>query len=89
MQRCLGHKGMLPLTTNPGCGIKALKCTNCRSCQECRQPVPLVIPEGKGGSRCSAEVAAKAEALRGAALSKASSSERGLPKQVGGTGGAS
>jgi hypothetical protein len=51
--------------------------------------VPLVIPEGTGGSGCSAEVAAKAEALRAAALSKASSERAASkPQQVGGTGGA-
>jgi hypothetical protein len=46
--------------------IKTLRCTNCSGCKECRQPVPLVIPEGTGGSGCSAEVAAKAAALRAA-----------------------
>jgi hypothetical protein len=30
------------------------------------KPVPLKVPEGTGGSGCSAEVAAKAEALHAA-----------------------
>jgi hypothetical protein len=61
--RSVGHPGVRHFKSAPGCNIKALKCTNCSSCQECRQPVPLVISEGTGGSGCSAEVAAKAEAL--------------------------
>jgi hypothetical protein len=73
MGRCVGHKGMMPLVTTPQLNIKAVKCSSCSGCQECRQPVPLVIPEGTGGSGCSAEVAAKAEALH-AALHKSSES---------------
>jgi hypothetical protein len=69
--RCKGHQGVMQLESVPEDKIKALRCTNCSSCQECRQPVPLVIPEGTGGSGCSAEVAAKAEALR-AALGRSS-----------------
>jgi hypothetical protein len=53
----------MPLVTRLQLGIKALQCTDCSGCKDCRQPVPLVIPEGTGGSGCSAEVAAKAEAL--------------------------
>jgi hypothetical protein len=64
--------------------IKALKCTNCRGCEECRQPVPLVIPEGTGGSGCSAEVAAKAEALH-AALYRSSKSASAGKAAGGGT----
>jgi hypothetical protein len=70
MGRCVGHKGMMPLVTSPQLNIKAVKCSSCSGCQECRQPVPLVIPEGTGGSGCSAEVAAKAEALRCLSASK-------------------
>jgi hypothetical protein len=55
---------MLNLTSTPQLDIKAVKCTNCSGCQECRQPVPLIIPEGTGGSGCSAEVASKAETQR-------------------------
>jgi hypothetical protein len=48
----------------PQGNVKAIRCSNCSGCQECRQPVPLVIPEGTGGSGCSAAVAAMAETLR-------------------------
>jgi hypothetical protein len=70
MGRCVGHKGMMELLTTSQLSFKAAKCTNCSGCQECKQPVPLAIPEGTGGSGCSAEVAAKAEALRCPSVSK-------------------
>jgi hypothetical protein len=63
---CKGHQGAVHLESAPEHNIKALKCTHCSGCQECRQPVPLVTPEGTGGSGCSAEVAAKAAALHAA-----------------------
>jgi hypothetical protein len=69
--RCTVHQDVMQLESAPGHNIKALKCTHCRGCKECRQPVSLVIPEGTGGSGCSAEVAAKAAALH-AALHKSS-----------------
>jgi hypothetical protein len=72
--RCKAHQGVMPLESAPQHNVKALKCTNCSGCQECRQPVPLVISEGTGGSGCSAEVAAKAAALH-AALYKSSAGE--------------
>jgi hypothetical protein len=71
MERCVGHKGMMELVTTPHLNIKAVKCSSCSGCQECRQPVPLVIPEGTGGGGCSAEVAAKAEAMQCLAANKA------------------
>jgi hypothetical protein len=64
--RCEGHQGVRRLKSATQHNIKALRCTNCSGCEECRQPVPLVIPEGAGGSGCSAEVAAKAAALHAA-----------------------
>jgi hypothetical protein len=64
--RSVGHQGVMLMVSAPEFNIKALNCTNCSGCQECRQPAPLVIPEGTGGNGCSAEVAAKAEALRAA-----------------------
>jgi hypothetical protein len=84
------HKGVRHLRYERYADVKFVKCTNCNGCKECKQPVPLVIREGTGGSGCSAEVAARADALRGAAVSKASSSERGTSgaQQEGGTGGA-
>jgi hypothetical protein len=62
-KECVGHRGMMKLMGTPAQGIKAVKCTNCSGCKECKQPVPLTIPEGIGGTGCTAEVAAKAEAL--------------------------
>jgi hypothetical protein len=73
----------MKMVSAPRDNIQALKCTNCRGCQECKQPVPLVIPEGTGGSGCSAEVAAKAAALR-AALYR-SSEKAGAGKAAGGS----
>jgi hypothetical protein len=86
-EQCTVHKGMAPLGPDYA---EVVKCTHCSGCLECNQPVPLVIPEGTGGSGCSAEVAAKAEALRAAALSKASSSKPGTSgaQRVGSTAGA-
>jgi hypothetical protein len=72
--RCKGHLGVLHPESAPQHNVKALMCTSCSGCQQCRQPVPLVIPEGTGGNGCSAEVAAKAEALH-AALYKSSAGE--------------
>jgi hypothetical protein len=69
--RCKGHQGVMKMVSAPEFNRKAVKCTNCSGCKGCRQPVPLVIPEGTGGSGCSAEVAAKAAALH-AALHKSS-----------------
>jgi hypothetical protein len=62
---CTGHWGVQRMQSLPECtyNCKVLRCTNCSGCKECRQPLPLVIPEGTGGSGCSAEVAAQAEAL--------------------------
>jgi hypothetical protein len=70
---------MVPAPEN---SIKALKCTSCSGCNECKQPVPLVIPEGTGGSGCSAEVAAKAEALHAALVRSNESASAG--KAAGG-----
>jgi hypothetical protein len=91
LEQCTVHRGVGHLMLDRYAKTKVVKCTNCSGCQECKQPVPLVIPEGTGGSGCSAEVAAKAEALRATAQVKASHSQRGTPKQQqeGGTGGAS
>jgi hypothetical protein len=88
LMQCTAHKGVRELTPVAGFDAKAVKCTNCSGCQECRQPVPLVIPEGTGGRGCSAEVAAIAQALRAAAVSKASSSKPGTSgaQKEGGTG---
>jgi hypothetical protein len=89
-KRCVGHRGMKKLATTPSRSVNAKKCTNCSGCKECRQPVPLIIPEGTRGSGCTAEVAAKAEALRQLAASKASasrSSAAGTQQQTG-SGGA-
>jgi hypothetical protein len=72
------------LESAPEHNIKALKCTHCSGCQKCRQPVPLVIPEGTGGSGCSAEVAARAEALH-AALHSSSEAGRAGKAAGGGT----
>jgi hypothetical protein len=87
MERCVGHKGMFPLTTNRERSVRALRCTNCRGCKDCQQPVPLVIPEGTGGSGCAAEVAAKAEALRCLVVSeqKGSSAQACRGDSVGGS----
>jgi hypothetical protein len=86
--QCTVHQEVTPLRSGPY--AKVVRCTNCSGCKECRQPVPLAIPEGTGGSGCSAEVAAKAEALHAAAVSKASRSRPGtsVVQQEGGTGGA-
>jgi hypothetical protein len=73
----------MQMVSVPELSVKAHKCTNCRGCQECKQPVPLVIPEGTGGSGCSAEVAAKAEALH-AALYSGSEAASGEGKAAGG-----
>jgi hypothetical protein len=83
------HKGVRHLALEPYADTMIVKCSNNNGCKECRQPVPLVIPEGTGGSGCSAEVAGKADALRAAAMSKASSSKAGTSEaqQVGGTVG--
>jgi hypothetical protein len=81
--KCTGHKGMDPLMTIPRLSIKAAKCTNCSGCQECRQPVPLVIPEGTGGSGCPTEVAAKAEALQPAGAQATSDQHGHGPQQQG------
>jgi hypothetical protein len=89
-ERCVGHKGMMKLMNTPALNVKARKCTNCSGCKECKQPVPLTIPKSIGGSGCTAEVAAKAEALRQLAASKASasrSSAAGTQHQTG-SGGA-
>jgi hypothetical protein len=87
LEQCSVHLGMKCLKRERYADVKAKKCNNCYGCKDCRQPVPLVIPEGTGGSGCAAEVAAKAEALRAAALSKASSSKPGTSgaQQMGGT----
>jgi hypothetical protein len=85
LEQCTVHKGVRRLKLEPYANVKVVKCTNCSGCQECRQPVPLKVPEGTGGSGCSAEVAAKAEALHAAAMSKASSSKPGTPES--GSGG--
>jgi hypothetical protein len=55
----------------------AVKLVECRVDKVAKSPPPLKAPEGTGGIGCSAEVAAKAEALRAAAVSKASSSRPG------------
>jgi hypothetical protein len=75
--RCRAHQGVRHLKSAPESNIKALKCTNCSGCQVCRQPVPLVIPEGTGGSGCSAEVAAKAAALHAALYGSSESASAG------------
>jgi hypothetical protein len=72
------------LRSAPERKLKALRCTNCSGCIECNQPVPQVIPEGTGGSGCSAEVAAKAAALR-AALDRSSESASADKAAGGGT----
>jgi hypothetical protein len=85
-QKCVGHKGMMKLVSDPFLSIKAVKCTNCSGCKECKQPVPLTLPDSIGGSGCTAKVAAKAEALRQLAASKASasrSSAAGTQQQTG------
>jgi hypothetical protein len=89
-ENCVGHRGMAKLKSHPAQGIKAVKCTNCIGCKECKQPVPLTIPESIGGSGCTAEVAAKAEALRQLATSKASASRSSAAgaQQQGGSAGA-
>jgi hypothetical protein len=74
-ERCTTHKSVGKLVSSPGLNVRMLRCTRCSGCQECRQPVPLVILEGTGGSGCSAEVGAKAQALHAATASKASSSK--------------
>jgi hypothetical protein len=88
-ERCVGHRGMMKLQNILTYGIKARKCTSCSGCKECKQPVPLTIPESIGGSGCTAEVAAKAEALRQLAASKASASHfsaAGTQQQAGSAG---
>jgi hypothetical protein len=86
---CRGHQGVMHLKSGsqgsqgPASSIKALKCTNCSGCDECREPVPLVIPEGTGGSGCSDEVAAKAEALRQALFKSSAGNAAGGGTQSG------
>jgi hypothetical protein len=80
---CTVHKGVRRLKYEPHADIRIVRCTNCNGCKECKQLVPLVIPQGTGGSGCSAEVAAQAEALLVAALSKPGTAGA---QQVGGTG---
>jgi hypothetical protein len=79
----------------PGCpqgNIKVRECTSCSACKDCRHPLPLVIPEGADSTGCSAEVAAVAEALHAASISKATSSSRastaGVPSRGEGDTGA-
>jgi hypothetical protein len=76
-EQCTTHQAARRLVSAPELNTAMLRCTNCSGCKECRRPVHLKVPEGTGGSRCSAEVAAKAEALHDAAVSKASSSRPG------------
>jgi hypothetical protein len=66
LAQCTGHQGVTHLESAPQYNIKALRCSNCSGCKECRQRVPLMIPEGTGGSGCSAEVAEKAQFLENA-----------------------
>jgi hypothetical protein len=91
--QCITHKGVKQLQTGPQVGMKARKCTSCSGCIECRQPQPLVIPEGTGGTGCSAEVAAVAEALRAVSISKviiiSRASTRGGRSRVEGGAGTS
>jgi hypothetical protein len=88
-EKCVGHKGTMKLKTFATHGIQAHKCTNCSGCTECNLPVSLTIPDGIGGSGCTAEVAAQAEALRQSAACKASasrSSAAGTQQQTGSAG---
>jgi hypothetical protein len=83
--RCKSHQGVMHPVSALFPNIKAVKCTNCSGCQECRQPVPLVIPQGIGGSGCSAEVAAKAEALHAALYNSREAADAGNVAAGGGT----
>jgi hypothetical protein len=80
---CSSHWGVIKACC-PEHPITVSGCTTCSGCKDCRQPLPLVIPEGEGGSGCSAEVAAVAEALHAAVVSKATSTQF-----EGGAGGSS
>jgi hypothetical protein len=71
--QCTSHTRVLQPVSAPHQRIQVRRCTTCSGCNECRQPLPLVIPEGTGGSGCSAEVATVAETLRAAVISKGSS----------------
>jgi hypothetical protein len=86
--KCTGHQGMDPLVTTPQLSITAMKCTSCSGCQKCRQPVPLVIPEGTGGSGCSAEVAGRAAAQHQAGAHSTSDQHGHGLQQQGSSAGA-
>jgi hypothetical protein len=84
---CKARQGVMRLESAPQLNIKALKCTNCSGCQECNQPVPLIIPEGTGGSGCSAQVAANAAALHAALYRSSEAASAGNVAAGGSTQG--
>jgi hypothetical protein len=85
--RCVGHKGVMQLAKQsfPDHNMQFLRCSNCRGCKDCRQPLPLVIPEGTGGSGCSAEVAERAQILH----AQVQHSIKKQKQQAAGTAGSS
>jgi hypothetical protein len=81
---CTGHRGVMRMQSIPGnSSYKVLRCNNCSGCKECRQPTPVVVPEGTGGSGCSAEVGAAAEALHAQPLHR--TKQRQEQQSAGGT----